>query len=95
MSEHKTPSKRRAVHRVPALISNALREHKLEEAYQSRPPYQRNDYVGWITSAKLEVTKQKRLNQMLTELRKGLLYMNMAYMPKGEKSGSNPRTILH
>ena len=43
----------------------------------------------------MEVTKQKRPNQMLTELRKGLLYMNMAYMPKGEKSGSNPRTILH
>ncbi|MCK7537754.1 MAG: YdeI/OmpD-associated family protein [Marinilabiliales bacterium] len=41
------------------------------DAYQSRPPYQQNDYIGWINRAKLESTKQKRLNQMLDELKKG------------------------
>jgi uncharacterized protein YdeI (YjbR/CyaY-like superfamily) len=41
----------------------------------TRPPYQQNDYIGWITLAKLESTKQKRLNQMLDELKKGGVYM--------------------
>jgi hypothetical protein len=37
------------------------------------------DYIGWITRAKREETKQKRLNQMLEELEGGKLYMNMKW----------------
>lgn len=53
--------------------------HGLMAAYNSRPPYQQNDYLGWIGSAKLEATRQKRLDQMIAELRDGKKYMNMAW----------------
>jgi hypothetical protein len=54
----------------------------LRAAYDARPPYQRNDYLGWINRAKREDTKQKRLKQMLAELRAGEGYMNMPWHPK-------------
>lgn len=76
---------KRPVYEMPEFISSALRVHKLSEAYEARPPYQRNDYIGWITRAKLEATKQKRLNQMLSELKGGKLYMNMQYRPREAK----------
>lgn len=49
------------------------------DAYHSPPPYQQNDYVGWIQHAKLEATRQKRVSQMLEELRGGKVYTNMAW----------------
>lgn len=52
------------------------------DAYLMRPPYQQNDYLGWIARAKLEATKTKRLNQMLDELEGGRLYMNMKWKPR-------------
>ena len=52
------------------------------DAYRSRPAYQQNDYIGWITRAKRAATKQKRLHQMLHELEGGKLYMNMKWSPK-------------
>ena len=54
---------RRPRHEMPDFVRDALAEHGLEEAYRSRPPYQRNDYIGWIAGAKREETRQKRLNQ--------------------------------
>lgn len=67
---------------MPDFIREALDQNNLMDAYRSRPPYQQNDYIGWITRAKLEATKQKRLNQMLDELRDGRVYMNMAWKSK-------------
>ena len=64
---------------MPEFIHRALSEHRLTEAYRNRPPYQQNDYVGWITRAKREDTRQKRLAQMLDELRRGDRYMKMSY----------------
>ena len=46
------------------------------DAYHARPAYQRNDYIGWITRAKRDATKAKRLTQMLDELKRGDVYMN-------------------
>ena len=62
-------------------VRDALLEHGLDEAYRGRPPYQRNDYIGWIAGAKREETRRKRLSQMLDELRGGDRYMKMAYRP--------------
>ena len=53
--------------------------------YRSRPAYQRNDYIAWITRGKLDATKQRRLGQMVSELRRGDRYMKMAWKP-GPKS---------
>ena len=54
------------------------------EAYGARPAYQQNDYVCslCVTRAKLEATKQKRLDQMLNELESEDVYMNVKWNPK-------------
>lgn len=69
---------------MPDFFRNAITDNNLMEVYESRPPYQRNDYIGWITRAKLEETRQKRLQQMLDELRQGDLYMKMKYNGSGK-----------
>jgi uncharacterized protein YdeI (YjbR/CyaY-like superfamily) len=67
---------------MPAFVRDALNDAGLMEAYRERPPYQRNDYIGWITRAKREETRRRRLEQMLDELERGDRYMKMAYRPK-------------
>ena len=67
---------------MPKFMRDALNEREMMDAYRARPPYQRNDYIGWIQRAKREETKQKRLNQMLDELKKGNVYMKMKWNPK-------------
>jgi len=64
---------------MPTFIKSALEADDLMNAYKNRPPYQQNDYIGWITRAKREETQQKRLNQMLYELKKGNVYMKMRW----------------
>jgi uncharacterized protein YdeI (YjbR/CyaY-like superfamily) len=73
---------KRARHPMPLYVKKALQESGLMDTYHTRPPYQQNDYIGWITRAKKEETGQKRLVQMLDELKRGDVYMNMAYRPK-------------
>ncbi|MEO4046965.1 YdeI/OmpD-associated family protein [Pseudomonas sp. CAU 1711] len=72
---------KRPLHPMPEFVGAALKAAGLEAAYASRPPYQRNDYIGWITRAKMPGTQQKRLAQMLDELARGDVYMKMAYRP--------------
>ena len=78
MSESKSTLKR-AKNPMSLFVRDALNERALMDAYLARPPYQQNDYLGWIAHAKLEATKTKRLNQMLEELEGGRLYMNMTW----------------
>lgn len=73
---------------MPGFVEEALSEQKLREAYDLRPPYQRNDYLIWINRAKREVTRRKRLSQMLDELRRGDVYMNMPW--SGRAEGGDP-----
>jgi uncharacterized protein YdeI (YjbR/CyaY-like superfamily) len=73
----------RARHSMPKFVREALDQEGLMAAYNQRPPYQRNDYLGWIAQAKLEPTKKKRLDQMLAELRAGDKYMNMPWSGHG------------
>lgn len=82
MTEKTTSRLKRPIHPMPDDVREALKERGLAEAYDARPPYQRNDYIGWIMRAQKEATRQKRLDQMLDELEKGDLYMKMAYRPK-------------
>ena len=64
---------------MPAFVRAELVRNKLADAYAARPSYQRNDYLSWINRAKREETKQKRLAQMLAELKRGDRYMNMVW----------------
>jgi uncharacterized protein YdeI (YjbR/CyaY-like superfamily) len=64
---------------MPDFVRDELERHDLMRVYSSRPDYQQNDYIGWITRANLPATRQKRLEQMIDELRAGDLYMKMIY----------------
>ncbi len=57
---------------MPSFVRTALRRRGLTDAYKERPPYQQNDYLGWIARAKLEATRLKRLEQVLSELDHGM-----------------------
>jgi len=72
-------------HPMPSFVERALNKERLMQDYLNRPAYQQNDYLGWINRAKREATRQKRLEQMLAELREGGIYMNMAH-PASAKS---------
>ena len=62
-------------HHMPNDIAAALKSSGLCADYKARPAYQRNDYIGWINRAKTSETRIKRLEQMLTELAQGGIYM--------------------
>ena len=66
-------------HPMPSFVKAALEDHALMQDHLERPAYQQNDYIGWINQAKQKATKQKRLNQMLAELKQGGVYMKMAH----------------
>jgi uncharacterized protein YdeI (YjbR/CyaY-like superfamily) len=70
---------KRPRYEMPDFFREALETRGLMEAYRARPPYQQNDYIGWITRARLETTRQKRLDQMLDELKRGDVYMKMKW----------------
>jgi uncharacterized protein YdeI (YjbR/CyaY-like superfamily) len=72
----------RPIHPMPDFVREALRSNQLMDAYDARPDYQRNDYIGWIMRAKRDETRQKRLSQMLGELRQGDVYMRMRWSPR-------------
>jgi uncharacterized protein YdeI (YjbR/CyaY-like superfamily) len=82
MNKEQQSRLKRPVYPMPDFVCRALEEHRLMLAYDSRPPYQQNDYIGWITRAKLKATQEKRLKQMLDELKAGDSYMGMAYQAK-------------
>ena len=75
----KTSRMKRERYPMPDFIRDALAARKLTAAYDARPPFQRNDYIGWITRAKLPATQQRRLTQMLEELAQGDVYMKIAW----------------
>jgi len=68
---------RRKKYKMPDDVKGTLEAEGLMAVYNSRPAYQQNDYIGWITRVKREETRAKRLKQMITELKKGNVYMKM------------------
>lgn len=77
---------KRPGHPMPDFVKQALEASSLTSEYKARPAYQQNDYIGWINSAKRQETKQKRLQQMLDELGRGGVYMDMARPPSIKKT---------
>jgi uncharacterized protein YdeI (YjbR/CyaY-like superfamily) len=80
MNPHTDTSRmRRDIHDMPGDVRDALTRAGAMDAYNRRPAYQQNDYVGWITRAKLPATRERRIAQMLDELKSGGVYMKMAW----------------
>lgn len=75
----------RDIQTMPADVKQKLKARGLTRAYDARPPYQQNDYLGWMARAKLPATRQKRLEQMLNELAEGGVYMKMKWTPSTGK----------
>jgi hypothetical protein len=76
---------RRPRYPMPEFIKIALEKNGLMDEYRNRPAYQQNDYIGWISRAKLPSTIEKRLNQMINELDKGGVYMKMKHQSSIKK----------
>ena len=74
----------RALNPMPADVRDRLTEAGVMSDYEQRPRYQRNDYLGWIARAKRPETREKRIRQMLDELRAGGVYMNMDHPPSAK-----------
>jgi len=86
MTEEDKPTRlTRALNPMPPDIRDLLENRRLSDAYHARPPYQRNDYLGWIGRAKRPETRTKRIMQMLDELDRGTVYMNMPYKARNAR----------
>lgn len=70
---------------MPDDVLHALKSAEFVADCEARPAYQRNDYIGWITRAAPGETRTKRIEQMVSELKQGGVYMNMAH-PASAKS---------
>jgi len=81
----------RDVYSMPEDVKAALRKRGVTAAYNARPAYQQNDYIGWITRAKRLETRAKRLNQMLDELESGGVYMRMKWNGLGAIASTRKR----
>lgn len=73
---------KRAVYPMPEDIRQRMETEKVLAAYRLRPAYQQNDYIGWISRAKRPETREKRIAQMIAELKVGDSYMGMDYHAK-------------
>ncbi len=71
------PRLKRPRYPMPDTVRRALEGRELMGAFEARPAYQQNDYVGWIGRAKRPETRERRLHQMLEELEAGGVYMSM------------------
>lgn len=74
---------KRPLQKMPPDIRVRLDVAGLRDAYDARPPYQRNDYLAWISRAKRDATREARISQMLDELKGGTTYMKMVWKNKG------------
>ena len=72
---------KRPLQPMPDDIARLLKQRGLLADYEARPAYQRNDYLGWIARARGDETRNQRIKQMLDELERGGVYMNMVHKP--------------
>ena len=70
---------KRMIQPMPPEIEERLIAENLNDDFKQRPAYQQNDYLAWIGRARRLETRQRRLEQMIAELRDGHLYMGMKY----------------
>ena len=76
---------RRPNYPMPDDVRTALKSYGVSNDYDCRPPYQRNDYLGWIGRAKQDETRNKRIAQMIAELQQGGVYMGMKHRPSEKR----------
>ncbi len=60
MSAKQASGLKRPRYEMPDDVREALLAQGLMAAYRNRPPYQQNDYIGWITRAVRPETRQRQ-----------------------------------
>ena len=63
------------------LAARLAREKKAKEAFEQMPPSHRREYIEWITGAKREATRQRRIEQAIQWMSEGKS-MNWKYEKK-------------
>ena len=67
---------------VPEVVTSALKKNKkAREVFEKFSPSHRREYIEWITEAKQEATREKRIATMLEWLAEGKS-RNWKYMSK-------------
>jgi uncharacterized protein YdeI (YjbR/CyaY-like superfamily) len=68
----KRPVKKKPPLRVPAAVLAAIRaERRALATWTGFPPSHRREYVEWISEAKTEATRERRIRQMIALLIEG------------------------
>ena len=63
----------RAVHKLPADFRQAIEgDPKVKDLWADITPLARNEWICWVTSAKKDETRQKRITVGLDKMRKGM-----------------------
>lgn len=65
-------------------VRDALEKSGMRTAYYGRPPYQRNDFIGWVNKVKASKTWAAHIPQMIGQLKRGHGYMKMDWSGKQE-----------
>lgn len=64
---------------MPDDVRQALEAGGLTETFAARPDNHRNGYVAWIQESRRDITRRKRIRQMLEELYSGDTYRGAAW----------------
>jgi len=66
---------------MPEDVRAALSEADLAADFESRPGYQRNDYLWFIEESRDAETRSDRIRLLLSELAGGEVFLGMEYRP--------------
>lgn len=78
--------------RTPAVLKAALAKNKkANSTFQSFSPSNKRDYVEWITEAKTDATRQRRLKQAIAWMAEGKP-RNWKYLPAKKATKKSPAT---
>jgi uncharacterized protein YdeI (YjbR/CyaY-like superfamily) len=65
-------SKPAPLHKTPADLGKAVRsDATVQAAWKDLTPLARNEWICWVTSAKQRITRDRRIERALEELREG------------------------
>jgi uncharacterized protein YdeI (YjbR/CyaY-like superfamily) len=81
------PARKTNPQRVPADLRAALRQApKALRAFEAFPPSHRREYIEWITEAKRDETRKRRIGQAVEWIAEGK-HRNWKYMARPARSG--------
>ncbi len=66
-------AKKEAVHKIPTDFRKAIdSDHLAKDAWADITPLARNEWICWVTSAKKDGTRNRRIKVGIDKMRKGM-----------------------